>query len=102
MMCSCEPPEVWNGAKERVARKAHRCCECRRVIAVGERYEFCSGIWDSEPNSYKTCAQCALLRTGAQRFVVDAWDCGPCFMELFEWLSDRDVPVPMYRSEPRP
>lgn len=46
----------------RTARKSHRCCECRREIARGQRYEFTSGIWDRRPDSFKTCEACLILR----------------------------------------
>lgn len=49
--------------KERKARKIHKCCECTHEITVGEKYQYVSGIWDGEPDSYKTCLSCATLRS---------------------------------------
>lgn len=46
----------------RRARKAHACCECRRTIKAGDRYEYISGVWDGTPDSYKTCLRCVDLR----------------------------------------
>jgi len=46
-----------------VARKRHRCCECRGEIRPGEKYERISGVWDGEPMRFKTCLDCVLLRT---------------------------------------
>lgn len=46
----------------RKARKQHRCCECRKIIAIGEEYEYISGVWDGTPDSFHTCEKCADLR----------------------------------------
>lgn len=46
----------------RKARKPHFCCECGSDIRKGEKYQYISGIWDGEPNSYKTCNSCSELR----------------------------------------
>lgn len=60
-MFDCELPSCFT-QKIRVARKSHKCCECGSGIVKGERYEYSSGIWDSIPDSYKTCKSCADLR----------------------------------------
>lgn len=44
--------------KVRKARREHRCDECRRVIGVGEHYEYVSGIYDGGFVSNKTCRHC--------------------------------------------
>lgn len=74
MQCSCEVdyddgygPDLFSES-DRVARKAHTCCECGREIAPGETYHIESGRWDDEFQSYKTCADCISLR--------DAYCCG--------------------------
>lgn len=46
---------------QRKARKMHKCCECHQPINVSEIYQYCSGIWDSVPSSYKTCLSCVTL-----------------------------------------
>lgn len=46
----------------RRAKKSHNCCECREVIPAGAQYEYCSGIWDTRPSSYKTCLSCVEIR----------------------------------------
>lgn len=45
-----------------VARKQHRCYECGRVIAPGERYEYAFGYGDGESMSAHTCQQCTDIR----------------------------------------
>jgi len=89
-MCSCDMPKTCN-VTFRTARKDHRCCECRRPIVKGERYEYTSGVWD-EPASFKTCADCAATR---RTWSAVAWaedgDCGPCLGDLFQYLIDADA-----------
>lgn len=46
----------------RKARKPHKCCECDKEIHKGQRYQFISGLWDGEWDSYKTCLPCASIR----------------------------------------
>lgn len=43
---------------ERRAAKDHRCVECGRSIARGERYTYASGLFDGHWSTYRTCAQC--------------------------------------------
>jgi len=54
-------PEAFT-EKVRKARKEHKCCECHEEIKAQESYQYCSGIWDGEPSSYKTCLSCVTLR----------------------------------------
>ncbi len=46
----------------RIARKEHRCIECRRTILCGERYEYAFTILDRERSVYKTCQHCLWAR----------------------------------------
>ena len=46
----------------RVARKQHRCEECARTIAVGEKYEHASLFYDRW-SAFKTCRHC-MVSTG--------------------------------------
>lgn len=62
-MSDCIEPSCFI-KKERTARKSHRCCECGSEICKGDVYEYCSGVWDSSPESYKTCNSCSALRIG--------------------------------------
>lgn len=71
------------------ARKEHRCCECRGVIQIGERYEYCTGIWD-EPDTFKTCHDCVELRDEiAKKFNNNTWTYGGLFesSESEPWAS---------------
>lgn len=79
MSCDCEAPSAFF-EKTRIARKAHRCCECKRTIAKGEPYEYASGIWEDGALSFKTCAQCAAMRKDFEHYD----ECGICFGDLGE------------------
>lgn len=55
-----EYPQAYR-EKRRKSRKEHKCSECLGKITVGEIYLYISGIWDSEPASYKQCFDCESL-----------------------------------------
>lgn len=62
----------------RVARKEHKCFECREPIKPKERYHYCSGVWAGEPNSYKTCMTCADLRKDIDAYLRRSGDMDGC------------------------
>jgi len=45
-----------------VARKAHKCKECGREIAVGEQYHVDRFVWEGEMHNHKVCAHCMVAR----------------------------------------
>jgi hypothetical protein len=49
----------------RSARKVHRCCECNGYINPGQQYQLCSGSWDGQMDSFKTCSVCLAAREWA-------------------------------------
>lgn len=67
----------------RTARKLHRCCECRRVITPGERYEHWSGKWSEGMHTYKTCAECQEIRAALY------CDSGWTFEQLWEDVQEQ-------------
>jgi hypothetical protein len=76
---------------QRRARKQHKCCECRRPIMPGEKYEECSGIWDGEPNRYRTCSRCERIRDchgKAERAAHDGYASYPPFGELLSGVGE--------------
>lgn len=91
----CEDPSVFSACL-RKARRAHRCCECRGEISIGEAYEYASGIWDGSADSFKTCMPCAEQRNEllADLSHPDAYGPDACigFGELREqWREFWDV-----------
>jgi len=60
-----------------VARKVHRCHECRGDIYPRETYERITGCWDSGWETYRFCAGCSEIQRefadGARTF-GNMWD----------------------------
>lgn len=48
--------------RDALARKSHRCDECRRTIAVGELYRYESWVWEGDFAQGHTCAHCLNVR----------------------------------------
>lgn len=58
-MCDCgDGPTTYRETKP-VARREHKCCECRGVINPGEPYHSLWGVWDGDAKTFKTCADCS-------------------------------------------
>ena len=88
----CEAPTLY---EERVivARKSHRCCECRCEIHKGERYQSSSGLWEGQFSRFSTCLPCASVRDELAKGIPRLhWDELPAFGELREYLSE-DLPA---------
>jgi hypothetical protein len=60
-----------------VARKQHKCSECRCAIPAGQKYESASGKWDGMFQQFKTCQRCIDLRAYMKAHV-------PCFCFSYE------------------
>lgn len=62
--CYCDPDDRPDTLTETVhkARIRHVCSECRGWIEPGEVYEKSWGVWDGEPNVFKTCPDCLALK----------------------------------------
>ena len=50
----------------RTAKKEHKCRECFRVIAAGEKYLLESYVFDGDFTAHKTCAHCMVVRDWLQ------------------------------------
>ncbi|MGF6559057.1 hypothetical protein [Erwinia aphidicola] len=70
----------------RTARKAHKCCECRRVIEPDSKYQCSSGIWDGSAQDLKQCINCSLVANAAAG--VSDEDEFPEFGALSDWLGN--------------
>lgn len=46
----------------RTANKHHKCSECCRQIAVGEKYLVEGLLFEGEKSTHKTCAHCMKVR----------------------------------------
>lgn len=69
--CDYEPAQFYR-AETRRARTAHKCTECKRLIAPGERYEKVFGKWEYVVEFINTCQRCLALREYVEAHV-------PCF-----------------------
>jgi hypothetical protein len=65
----------------RKAIKEHQCCECHRVITIGEKYEYTAGCWEGDFATYKTCSDCRAIRDA---FFCEGW----LFTHVLENLAD--------------
>lgn len=83
--------ELWN---ERIckARKTHRCDCCRQLIASGERYRNCTGMFEGAFFTTKECRRCLF---DIARIVAHELDegCGwqeawPATDDVWEYLMD--------------
>lgn len=59
--CDFDSPEFYDKYQP-TARKRHKCCECGGDIMPGEKYEYVSGKWDGQFDTFKTCERCCDLR----------------------------------------
>lgn len=75
----------------RAAGKAHRCCECGRTIAVGERHTYAAGKWDGTLDTFRRCAHCeAVWQALDERLPCYCWYWGGLYEDagLPEYLHD--------------
>lgn len=84
--CSCvymDRVDMPSFVKERypIARVEHQCCECDRIMEIGERYEVISGVWDGSFSRFKTCLNCVSVR---EEFFCDWYTHG----EIWEALGE--------------
>jgi len=98
MNCSCvyvgfdtyDTPE-FHKAIIRKAIKEHKCCECNRIISIGEKYENVSGSWDGHFSTYKTCEDCLSIRN---ELFCEGWFYEQIFEYLHEYLNECNGEVP--------
>ena len=76
-MCSCDAdaPLVYR-ENTVVARKEHKCVECKETIPKGAAYRICSGLWGGTWRNYKQCSGCVRAHSIAYRLL-------DCFCPMF-------------------
>ena len=101
MACECNtddvPPTVWRQATVRRSRKPATCCECRSVIPVGSSFLRTFGVWDCEPKTFITCADClAFLAWVEAHLPCFCYAYGQLFSEAaddcYEWAQEEALP----------
>lgn len=93
-MCFCDfdSPSVYR-EHVRVARKDHRCDECRKPIAKGDLYTNIFGVWDGNADTWRHCDTCSTVAKLASALHDDGPFCfvlgelhvalRECFPDLF-------------------
>jgi len=91
MDCSCgidvdpdSEPEFYYSSV-RVARKFHKCDECKEEIEPGDTYEHVSGTWENEWLVNKTCSDCISAR---DVFFNSGWYMGAVWDMIFEFIDE--------------
>lgn len=74
---------------EPVARKEHKCGECRRTILAGEPYERHSMVYEGTASDHLICSHCAVLSAwiGIQ---CGGTVCGELIEDIEEHAQDYD------------
>lgn len=73
---------------QRRARKDHCCDGCAETIRRGDKYLYCSGLWDGRWDDYKYCLRCAafidaiLSQPGNEGF-MHGFSCGHDWEDVF-------------------
>lgn len=105
-MCQCDDydsPSVYNESNP-VAKKEHKCSECRRSIEIGERYCRVEGCWDGDWHTFKTCRHCVAM-ADVMRSISECFcpSMGNMLVDFFD--DDRDghgsLPARLYHSARR-
>ena len=72
--------------EDRKARKPHKCCECDKVIQIGEKYEHARGKFEGEMWTADTCLIC---REIAETFYCNGRMFGGELWEDMEYCFDQ-------------
>lgn len=67
MMDWCDDTVTMLSTSDPKARKAHKCAECGREIAVGEQYHVDRYVFEGRMTAHKTCAHCMVARDWLQK-----------------------------------
>ncbi len=62
MIDTCDPVDWYDSRIVAKSRKKHKCCECYRIIRVGESYECSINKMYGDETVNKTCAHCIEVR----------------------------------------
>lgn len=96
-MSECEVAE-FSRHSEPVARKEHRCCECRAPILVGERHFQIIGKWEGDLMEFRqhlACMEACML----VRDELNDREC-ICFGGLKDWFWEFREDSRAYSREP--
>ena len=84
--CDCDyVPLVFYRERDQVARKRHRCKECRHPIEIGDKYTYIAGKGE-DFYTVKICLSCANL-SGKLSSDLKCF----CFGEMIEAIQESDL-----------
>lgn len=89
----CDPDETCTVLSKTtpIARKEHKCTECRRKITVGEYYLREVTVFDGKVETWKTCMDCESIR---DNFFKDGFFYGETKAMLHEYVREGSGDVP--------
>lgn len=74
------------------SRKAHRCNDCHKEIAVGSSYRSVFSVYEGDATTTKMCNRCQSLRSGIVLVEISEGcsrhEAEPLLGEMFEQLND--------------
>lgn len=79
-----------------VARKIHKCNECRRAILPGERYHTEAYVFEGKFKRHKTCEHCMVAR-GWLHNECGGWLYGQVEEDIREHCHEGHYPFALYR-----
>lgn len=90
-----ELPEFYN-ERLQVARKEHKCSECRLTFPAGSKYKVVTGVWDSTFLTYKTCPNCLKILDAVKEKFDFAYAFGDMLAEARDAVRSLIDPDPGY------
>lgn len=89
----CDPDEVCTvlNSCTPIARSAHKCTECRRVISTREHYLRETTLFDGKIETWKTCMDCLSIR---DNFFKYGFLYGEVKSMLHDYVRDGNGDVP--------
>jgi hypothetical protein len=82
-MCDCELPDFYRETRP-IARKEHRCCECRRPIRPGTEYLHIAGKWNGDVQTFRRHLRCHRVSLAIEK----GSDCCVPFGEMRQELRE--------------
>ncbi len=78
---------VYFWSTEPMARKEHKCHECKVVIPPGEKYHRDSGKWEKKFYTFKVCFTC---REITNAFFCEGFAYGKVLDDLYEHIQEHN------------
>ena len=92
-----DSPSIYRASTRR-SRKERKCEECRRTIAVGERYHYAFMVYETYPSGFYTCEHCSV----AMDWLIEncgGFAHGGVWEDLEEHISEYRTQAPLVTYE---